>query len=140
MRADRLGAGQVHRGGHAGLGRGRSQQIGPLPGLARPAQATQQALAGALTAIRAQHLDDGLADAVQVGTMRRDDLRGDALAFPDQAEQDVLGADVVVVQLQRFAQGQFQGLLGSRGERDVPGHRRAAGADQADNLLTHPLL
>ena len=31
-------------------------------------------------------------------------LRSNALALPEQAEQDVLGADVVVFELQRLAQ------------------------------------
>src|SRR3954470_23863141 len=48
-----------------------------------------------------------------------------------QREQDVLGADVVVTQPQRPPEGQFEGLLGSRVERDEGGQlgrgRRQAG-------------
>jgi hypothetical protein len=63
------------------------------------------------------------------------DLRGDALALPDQAEQDVLGADVVVLDRDRLAQRQFQGLLRPRRERDVPAWRGLAPADSLDHLL-----
>ena len=48
---------------------------------------------------------------------------GDALALPDQPEQDVLRADVVVLDRQCLAQRQLQGLLRPRGERDVPARR-----------------
>ena len=67
--------------------------------------------------------------------MLLEDLGGDAFAFPDQAEQDVLGADVVVVQLQRLAQRELEGLLRPRGERDVPAGRCGAGADDGRDLL-----
>ena len=58
-------------------------------------------------------VEHGRADREQVAVLAHD-LRGDALVLPDQAEQDVLGADVVVVQLQRLAQRQLQHLLGPR--------------------------
>ena len=51
-----------------------------------------------------QQLDDLLADAAEVGAELDEHLGGDALALADEAEQDVLGADVVVAELQRFAQ------------------------------------
>ncbi len=51
--------------------------------------------------------------------MRREDLRSHALAFPDDPEEDVLGPDVVVTQLERFPQRELQHLLRPRGERDV---------------------
>ena len=59
-------------------------------------------------------------DGGEVGVLL-EDLGGDAFALPDQAEQDVLGADVVVVQLKRLAQRELEGLLRPRGERDMPG-------------------
>ena len=55
----------------------------------------------------------------QVGAELHEHLGGDALALADQAEQDVLGADVVVAELQRLAQRQLEHLLGPRGEGDV---------------------
>ena len=51
--------------------------------------------------------------------MLLEDLGGDAFAFLNQAEQDVLGADVVVVQLKRLAQRELEDLLRPRGERDM---------------------
>ena len=61
-----------------------------------------------------QQLDHLLADPVGVSAQLDQHLRGDALALADQAEQDVLGADVVVAQLQRLPQRQLQHLLGGR--------------------------
>ena len=66
-------------------------------------------------------------------------LGGDALALADEAEQDVLGADVVVAELQRLTQRQLEDLLGPRGERDVPARRRAALADDLLDLAAHGL-
>src|SRR5579875_2360694 len=60
-----------------------------------------------------------------------------ALALADQPEQDVLGADVVVAELQRLAQRQLQHLLGPGGERDVPGGSLLALADDLLDLLAH---
>ncbi len=82
-----------------------------------------------------EHLDHPLAGPVQVGAEPDQHLRGDPVALADQAEQDVLGADVVVAELQRLAQRQLEHLLGPRGERDVPGRRLLAPADDLLDLL-----
>ena len=66
-------------------------------------------------------------------------LGGDALALADQPEQDVLGADVVVAELQRLAQRQLEDLLGARRERDVPRRRGLALADDLLDLLADGL-
>jgi hypothetical protein len=76
---------------------------------------------------------------VEVGAELDEHLGGDALALADEAEQDVLGADVVVAQLQRLAQGQLEHLLGARGEGDVTGGRLLALADDLLHLLAHGL-
>jgi hypothetical protein len=49
-------------------------------------------------------LDDLLAHPRQVGAELDQHLGGDALALADETEENVLGADVVVAELQRFAQ------------------------------------
>ena len=74
---------------------------------------------GLLALVPVQQLDDLLPDPVQVRAQPDQHLGGDALALADQAEQDVLGADVVVAELQRLAQRQLEDLLGPRRERDV---------------------
>ena len=51
----------------------------------------------------------------------------------------MLGADVVVAELQRLAQRQLEDLLGTRGERDVAARRRAALADDLLDLGAHGL-
>ena len=66
-------------------------------------------------------------------------LGGDALALADEAEEDVLGADVVVAELQRLAQRQLEHLLGARRERDVAAGRRAALADDLLDLAADGL-
>ena len=89
--------------------------------------------------VAVEQLDDLLADPVQVGAELDQHLGGDALALADQAEQDVLGADVVVAELQRLAQRELQDLLGTRGERDVAGRRLLALADDLLDLLADGL-
>ena len=82
-----------------------------------------------LALVAAEQLDDLLADPVEVGAELDQDLGRDALALADQAEQDVLGADVVVTELQRLAQAELEDLLGARRERDVPARGLLALAD-----------
>jgi hypothetical protein len=60
-----------------------------------------------------QELDDLLAHPGQVGAELDQHLGGHALALADEAEEDVLGADVVVAELQRLAQRQLEHLLGA---------------------------
>ena len=89
--------------------------------------------------VAGEQLDDLLADPGEVGAELDEHLGGDALALTDQAEQDVLGADVVVAELERLAERQLEDLLGPRREGDVAGRRRAALADDLLDLLAHGL-
>ena len=66
-----------------------------------------------------QHPHDFLARAVGVDVQVVEDTGRHTLALPHEAEEDVLGADVVVAQRQRFAQRQFEHLLGPRREGDL---------------------
>ena len=75
----------------------------------------------------------------EVGAELDEHLGGDALALADEAEEDVLGADVVVAELQCLAQRQLEDLLGARRERDVARRRRAALADDLFDLVAHGL-
>ena len=99
-------------------------------GLARGAAALALLAAG----VAGQQLDDLLADTGEVGAQLDQHLGGHTLALADQPEQDVLGADVVVAELQRLTQRQLQDLLGSGGEGDVPGGRALALADDLLDL------
>src|SRR5262249_2845123 len=63
----------------------------------------------------------------------------DALTLPDEAEQDVLGADVVVSELKRLSQRQLEDLLGARRERDVARRRRPSLPDDLFDLATDGL-
>src|SRR5258705_4671394 len=70
-----------------------------------------------------------LGSAAEVGEVETgvdDDLRGETVTLADQAEQDVLSTDVVVLEPQRFPQRQLQHLLRPAGEADAAagGRRR----------------
>ena len=108
--------------------RGRRRALGGAAGRGR-----------LLALVAGEQLDDLLADAVEVGAELHEDLGGDALALADQAEQDVLGADVVVAELQRLAQRQLEHLLGPRGEGDVTGRGLLALTDDLLHLLADTL-
>src|SRR6201999_760611 len=110
------------------------EQFGRFFALARAAGARA---ALATTAGAGEHPDDLVADLVAVGVEVQEDAGGDALVLADQAEQDVLGADVVVAQAERLAQRQLEHLLGARGERNLSRGDLLAGADDADDLRAH---
>ena len=100
------------------------------------------ALAGrALTpAARAgEHADDLVADLLGVRVEVEQDARGDALVLANEAEQDVLGADVVVTQREGLAQGELEHLLRTRREGDLPRGHLLAGTDDPDDLSAHAL-
>ena len=107
--------------------------------LARAARGRAGLLLAAGAGVARQQLDDLLAHAAEVGAQLHEHLGGDALALADEAEQDVLGADVVVTELQRLAQRQLEDLLGARGEGDVARRRRAALTDDLLDLAAHGL-
>ena len=75
----------------------------------------------------------------EVGAELHEHLRGDTFALADEAEQDVLGPDVVVTELQRLAQRELEDLLRARRERDVTRRRLAAVADDLLDLGAHGL-
>src|SRR5487761_1477962 len=78
-------------------------------------------------------------DPLEVRAKLDKDLGGNAVAFPDQAKQDVLGPDVVVTELQRLTQRKLKHFLRTGGERDVPGRCLLALADDLLDLLPHRL-
>src|SRR5690606_33166301 len=89
--------------------------------------------------VSGDELDDLLTHAVQVGTELDEHLGCDTLALANEAEQDVLGPDVVVAELERLPQRELQHLLGAWGEGDVSGRRLLALADDLLDLLAHRL-
>src|SRR3954453_13838161 len=105
--------------------------------LALAAGASTGALAAAAGA--GEHPDDLVADLLGVGVEVEQDACGDALVLADQAEQDVLGANVVVAQAQRLAEGELEDLLRAWREGDLAGGDFLAGADDADDLRTDTL-
>ena len=61
---------------------------------------------------------------------------GHAFAFADQAKEQVLGSDVVVVKLTRFFKGELDHALGARREDHLLLHGLAAASDDRFDLLT----
>ena len=108
------------------------EQLRGLRLLARRAARARLAAAGA-----GEHADDLVADLLGVGVEVEQDPRGDALVLADEAEQDVLGADVVVAEGQRLAQRELQHLLRARRERDLAGRDLVALADDPRDLRPH---
>ena len=92
---------------------------------------------GFLALVAGEQLDDLLADPVEVGAELHQHLGSNALTLADEAQQDVLRADVVVAQLQGFAQRELQHLLGAGGEGDVAGRGLLALADDLLHLLAY---
>ena len=94
-------------------------------------------LAGALRLLGAgpggralgQDLDDLVADLVQVHAEALQDAGGDPLALADQAEEQVLGADVVVAEPARLVDGQLDDVLRPRRQPDLADDRSIAAAD-----------
>ena len=81
-----------------------------------------------------EHADDLVADLLGVGVEVEQDARGDALVLAHEAEQDVLGADVVVAEGEGLAQRELQHLLRARRERDLARRHLVALADDAGDL------
>jgi hypothetical protein len=73
-------------------------------------------VAGRLLLALADDVLDLLAHGLERDAERLERLGGDALALVDEAEQDVLGADVVVVEHLRLFLGQDDDPTGSVGE------------------------
>ncbi len=70
-----------------------------------------------------------MADLVEVDAERLEDAGGDALALADEAEEQVLGADVVVTQATRFVDGQLDDALGAWREADLADDRPVTATD-----------
>src|SRR5262249_2282444 len=81
-----------------------------------------------------EHADDLVADLLGVGVEVEEDARGNAFVLADEAEQNVLGADVVVTEAERFAQRELEHLLRARRERDLAGRDLVALPDDARDL------
>ena len=80
-----------------------------------------------------------MANPRKVGAEALEHLRGDALALADQTEQHVLGPDVAVSELERFAKRELEDLLRPRGERRRTSGRGPGQSDRLLDLLAHGL-
>jgi hypothetical protein len=82
--------------------------------------------------IAADEMHDLVVHPTQICAQANQHRGGHSLALAHQAKEQMLGADVAVLQLQRFSHREFEHLLGSWSER-----RGAAGGGdfRADGLL-----
>jgi hypothetical protein len=110
------------------------EQLRGLRLLAGPSASALLPAAGA-----GEHADDLVADLLGVGVEVEQDPGGDAFVLTDEAEQDVLRADVVVAEAQRFAERELEDLLRARRERDLARGHLVALADDARDLGAHLL-
>ena len=76
-----------------------------------------------------QDADDLVADLVEIDAQRLQDAGGDPLALADEAEQQVLRADVVVAEAARLVDGQLDDPLGARRQPDLADDRPIAAPD-----------
>ena len=80
--------------------------------------------------VRIEFLEDFVAGPLDIDVEILQHARGDAFAFAQQAEQDVLGADVGMVERLRFLAGEREHFLHARRVGNVADHLRfRAGAD-----------
>ena len=84
-----------------------------------------------------QQLDDLLAHPVEVRAELDQHLCRHTFPFPDQAEQNVFSADVVVPELQSLPQRQLENLFGPGGKWDVTAGGLLALADDLFHLGAH---
>jgi len=80
-------------------------------------------------------LQDLISHPVEVRAELHQNLRRDSFTFSNQAEQDVFGADVGMIDLQCFTQAEFENLFCSRREWDVSARGLLAMSDDLFNLL-----
>ena len=85
--------------------------------------------------VAANHIDGCAAQLAQINVHLNEHLSAHAFALANQAEQNMLSADVAVAQLQSLTQRELQHLLGMRGKGDVPVRGRVALADHLFDLL-----
>src|SRR5260221_403289 len=85
----------------------------------------------------AEHLDGLGAHLLQVDAQALQHARGDALALAHQTEQQMLGADIVVVQPARLIHRQLDNLLRARGQPNLAEHDTIATPDDELNGAAH---
>ena len=73
-----------------------------------------------------KYLDGLRAHLLQIDAQALQHAGGDALAFAHQAQQQMLGADVMMIQAARFIDGQLDHLFGARRQADFAQHDAVA--------------
>jgi hypothetical protein len=123
----------------SGAGEVATELIEHLGAAAAAATLLAAGLPALFAVVPGQQLDDRRTHLLEVGPEVEKDLRGHTLALADEPEQDVLGAYVVVSELEGLAQGQLEHLLRSGRERDVAGRDVGAATDELLDLLVDVL-
>ena len=121
----------------------QNRRVAPRVGVIRSSAADTHSVATALLRLAAlvtgQQFNDSLAHIVQISAEFNEDLGGDPVAFPQQPQQDMLGTDVVVSQLQGLTHRKFQHLAGARRKGNVAGGRLLTFTDNLNDLSAHGL-
>ena len=92
-------------------------------------------LVALLVAAGAEEVEDFLTDFLELEAQVHEHLRGHAVVLAQQAEQEVLGAHVVVVQVARFLDRVLDDLLGAGRLRELAhGHHLGAALDELLHL------
>ena len=86
-----------------------------------------------------KQLDDRLADLCELCSEFHEYLCCNAFALTNQAEEDVFGADVVVTELERLAQREFENLLRPWCERNMSRGGLGSLSNYLHNLGAHRL-
>ena len=89
----------------------------------------------ALRKTSGEQVDDGGANVDGMRPQVDQYLSGHPFTLADEPEQDVLGPDVVVAELQRLPQRQLEDLLGSGRERNLTGRRGLTSSHRLLDLL-----
>ena len=133
-RVDLAFAGEFGEVAAKGLQRGRLDVALLLGLLAGPPPAPGSCSDSGRGEIRIEFLEDFVAGALDVDFEILEHARGHAVAFAQQAEQDVLGADVGMIERLGFLAGEREDFLHARRVGDIADHLGlGAGAD----LLLH---
>ncbi len=118
---------------------GGTRQVSPELVEHRPAGTPPTLVSGLarLAVVAREELDDGRTDLVEIGSEIQQHLSSDPFSFADEAKEDVLGTDVVVAELKRFAKTELEHLLRPWGERYVTGGNESAPADELFDLSVY---
>ena len=91
--------------------RGKLAERAPVLGQQRRSRSARAALLFVGLVIVVHHLKDGFPDEIEVGAQRRQHPCRRIAALPRQSQKDMLGADIFMLELMRFLDGELHDAL-----------------------------